>query len=172
MDTRNAPTAPSPQGLSNSGPVFSSFLSDLNREQFSLALETACTWFRSRETMRQIQQEVAHQALVNHELAAQKLRSTNGLADLLTIQADLMRSYLEAPGQYWQQVTTTGLQTQIEMMARVNHLFTGKAGESLKGMLSIFQAAVAASDEPLDGKTNDAIPQSITHLASRKSLAP
>lgn len=48
--------------------------------------------------MRQIRQEVAHQALVNHELAAQKLRSKNGLADLLTIQTDLMRSYLEALG--------------------------------------------------------------------------
>ena len=137
MNPRNVPPAPSPQGFPSSGPVFSNFVFDLIREQFSLALETACTWFRSRETMRQIQQEVAHQALVNHELAAQKLRSTNGLADLLTIQTDLMRSYLEAPSQYWHQVTTTGLQTQIEMMARVNHLFTGKAGESLRGMLKV-----------------------------------
>jgi hypothetical protein len=137
MNTTNTPPASSPQGFLNGGPVFLNFLSDLNREQFSLALETACTWFRSRETMRQIQQEVAHQALVNHELATQKLRSTNGLADMLNIQTDLMRSYLEAPGQYWQQVTTTGLQTQIEMMARMNHLFTGKTGERLRGVLKI-----------------------------------
>lgn len=172
MNTTNTPSEPSPQGFSNSGPVFPNFLSNLSREQFSLALETACTWFRGRETIRQIQQEVAHQALFNHELAAQKLRSTNGLSDLLTIQTDLMRSYLEAPGQYWQQVTTTGLQTQIEMMARMNRLLTGKAGESLMGVRNIFQAPVAASDENFDGKTDDSIPQSITRLVSRKPLAP
>lgn len=57
-------------------------------------------------------------------------------------------------------------------MARINHLFTSKTGESLRGVLNIFQAAVAASDEHFDGKTNNAIPPVDHTLGIQESLAP
>ena len=84
-------------------------------------MEAACTWFRSRETLHQARQQAAHQAMMIHEAVAQKLCAANGTVDLLSMHSDLMSFYSENPIQYWQQVATTSLQTQIEMMAQVNH---------------------------------------------------
>ena len=169
MTTKISRLSPS-QVQPNRNLVLWNFFSNLGREQYAIAMENACIWFRSRETLRQVQQQAAHQALIIHEAAAKELRDTSGPADLVTVQSDLMSFYLEGPSQYWQQVATTALQTQIEMMASVNHMFAGKTGESRKWALNNFQAALPASDESFDGKPNGSAGQPLTRIAAQESL--
>ena len=109
----------------NNGSPVMNYVADLGQEQYAIFLETACTWFRSMETLSQTRQQAAEQALRACEGAAKKLRTAGAPANLLDIHAELMSFCLESPVNYWQQLATTGLQTQIELMAQFNHLFVG-----------------------------------------------
>lgn len=135
-----SPVSHKPQSLWN-------FLPGFGAEQFAAAAENACMWFSNRESLRQIQQQTAHDALVQHETAAQKLREASGPADLLNIHAELTRFYQEAVGQYWQQIAATNVQTQFEMMARANHFFSGRMNDQAKAVLNTFQAAMPLSSK-------------------------
>ncbi|MEO8013381.1 hypothetical protein [Polaromonas sp.] len=59
-------------------------------------------------------------------------------ANLLEIQTDLMNSFMESSLNYCQQLAMTGLQSQIEMMARFEHLLTGNAKERAEKAFSKF----------------------------------
>lgn len=144
----------------NGSPV-ANYVLDLSQEQYAIVVETACTWFRSIETLCQTRQQAAHEALGACEKAAKKLRTAGEPVNLLDINADLMSFYLESPINYWQQLVTTGLQTQIEMLARFNHLFIGNTKERMEKAFSNFQDALPASSEfvgkNLDGMASEAV---------------
>lgn len=157
-----------PEGTS---PVLN-FWSDLVREQYATAMGAACTWFRSRETLHQARQQATHQALMIHEAAAQKLCAANGPVDLPGIHSDLMSFYWENPIQYWQQVATTSMQTQIEMMAQMNHMFIGKTKDRMERALSNVPAALPKSEEAFKGNTGSPTRQPISRIASGKAMHP
>ena len=129
--------------LDNDSPVVK-YAADRSQEQYAIVVETACTWFRSVEALYQTRQQAAHQAFTAYEVAAKKLRTADAPANLLDIHADLVNFYLESPINYWQQLATTGLQTQIEMMSRFNHLFVGNTKERMEKAFSNFQATLPA----------------------------
>lgn len=149
MSTKASRPEPARQTLPGNAPL-PNFLSDVGREQFAVFIEAAGNWFRSREAMRRVQQEMAHQALVVHESAAQKLRHSAAPADLLDVHAELLRFYLQSPSHYWEQVAKTSLYTHIEMMAGLNHLFVGRTGDGMRWALNRFQAALPANEAALD----------------------
>jgi len=131
------------------------YVADLSQEQYAIVLETACTWFRSMETLSQTRQQAAQQALRACEGAAKKLRTAGAPANLLDIHAELMSFCLESPVNYWQQLATTGLQTQIELMARFNHLFVGNTKERMEKSFTNFQATLPAISEFFDKKPDE-----------------
>ncbi|CAN5540357.1 hypothetical protein BH10PSE16_BH10PSE16_05300 [soil metagenome] len=104
--------------------------------------------------MHQSGQQAAHQALMAHETAAQNLRAASSPADLLRIHANLMVFYVKSPIRYWQQIATTSLQSQIEMMAGVNRMFIGKTHDRLEWTLSSVQADLPAGEESFESQPN------------------
>lgn len=121
-------------------------------QQYAIVLETACTWLGSLETVCQTRKQLAHQTLGACEEAAKKLRTANDPAHLLDITADLMGFYLESRMTHWQQLATTGLQAQIEIMARFNHLLMGSTKERQEEDFSNFQTALPARAKPFEEK--------------------
>jgi hypothetical protein len=118
-------------------------LLDLGRQQLAVTTENTSAVFRGGEAMRKIQQDAAHQASVHHAEAAQKLRACSCQpADLLAIQSELLRIDMQGAGQYWQQLASVALQTQIDMMTSVSRLFDDEAGGGVKSALGVFQAAI------------------------------
>ena len=107
------------------------------------------------ETLSQTQQQAAQQALRACEGAAKKLRTAGARANLLDIHAELMSFCLESPVNYWQQLATTGLQTQIELMARFNHLFVGNTKERMEKSFTNFQATLPAMSKFFDKKPDE-----------------
>jgi hypothetical protein len=106
-------------------------LSDLGRQQFALATESACAMFRGSEAMRKVQQEAAHHSSEHHEAAAQKLRGPCAPAELLAIQSDLLRFDMQEAAQYWQQMADAALKAQLEMMGCASQMFNaGSVGDS------------------------------------------
>jgi Phasin protein len=118
-------------------------VADLVRQQLAVTTESTGAIFRGSEAMRKIQLNAAHQASVNHAQTAEKLRASSGQpVDLLALQSELMRSDLQGAGQYWQQLASVALQTQMELMASVSRLFDNDAGGGVKSALEVIQAAV------------------------------
>jgi hypothetical protein len=118
-------------------------LTDLARQQLAVTTENTGTIFRGSEAMRKIQLNAAHEASVHHAEAAQKLRASSFQpADLLAIQSELLRSDMQDAGQYWQQLASVAMQTQIEMMTNVGRMFDDEAGGGVKSALGVFQAAI------------------------------
>lgn len=119
-----------------------SVLPELSRQQFAMVTELACALCRSSEAMHKIQQQTARHAALRHEAAMRKLRVNCTLADLLDIQADLLRFDIEKAGQYWQQLAAVALQTPLEIMTSACHLQDSPAGNSLKSTLHAFGATL------------------------------
>jgi len=95
---------------------------DLPRQQMTLATEGACAMFHGFETMRHIQEKAAHEALMHYTKAAQQLRDAKDPAQLLEIQAELMRFDLEGATRYWQQIGAAAVDMQNELANRFGQL--------------------------------------------------
>lgn len=150
MSAKTPRTAVSPKTGSIDAPQ--NFLADLGRQQLAAATDAACAMFRGSEAMRAIQQQAAHEASLRHQAAAQKLHGSCAPADLLAIQSELLRFDLQGATQYWQQITTAALQSQIEMMASASQLLTNGQNGGWKSALENFQAAMASGNRFFAGK--------------------
>ncbi|MDI1272866.1 phasin family protein [Polaromonas sp.] len=151
MSARTSRAAASPAS-NRSSPDPKDFLADLGRQQLAVATDAACAMFRGSEAMRVIQQQAAHEASLRHQAAAQKLHGGCTPADLLAIQSDLLRFDLQGASQYWQQITTAALQSQIEMMASASHLLTDEQNGGWKSVMANFQAVVTSGNRFFGGK--------------------
>lgn len=114
-------------------------LADLPRKQLELMARSATAVFRGSEAMRKV-----HRATLHHEEAAQKLHGPCDISEVWAVQLDLLRFNMQEAAQYWQQLASTALKVQVEMV--------GSAGEALdtgaEPSLQALQRAFAAS---LDG---------------------
>lgn len=124
-------------------------LADLPRKQLELMTRSATVVYRGSEALRKVQQQAAHRASAHHEEAAQKLRGPCDLSDVWAIQADLLRFNIQEAAHYWQQLASTALKVQVDLV--------GSAGETLdtgtEPSLEALQQAFAAS---LEGSPNAA----------------
>ncbi len=117
-------------------------LTELGCQQLAVFTEIASTFFRSSESIRKIQQQAAHHASLRHEAATKKLRSDCTPADLLGIQAELLRFDTAEASQYWQQLAATAQQAQAEMMTCTSHMPNSQLGNNLQSTLNAFQATL------------------------------
>lgn len=90
---------------------------DVGRQQLAVATEGACAMFRGFEAMRAIQEQAARQASEHHAVVAQKLRKPCAPAELVALQADLLRFDVEAATRYWQQLAGAALEMNTELFA-------------------------------------------------------
>ena len=119
-------------------PASWNFLTDLSRQQLSVAADASSAMIRGFEAMRKIGQQTAHDASARHKAVAQKLHGTCQPADLMTIQAGLLRDDLESATQYWQQLAATVLEMQTEMMGCTTHLLDSETALETVSVLEAF----------------------------------
>lgn len=138
MSAKNPRASPAPAASPNEAASWN-FLTDLGRQQLSVATDASCAMLRGFEAMRKIQQQAAHHASTRHEAVAQKLHNPCEPADWMAMQAGLLRDDLESATQYWQQLAATALEMQTEMMGCASHLLDSESA-----------LETAAALEPLD----------------------
>ena len=132
-------------------------LGDLGCQQMILATEIASAVFRGSEAMRKIQQQAAHDASLQHDAIAQKLRNQSGPSDLLAIQAEMMRFGLQSVAQYWQQLTAAMVKTHGEMADCTSQVLQAAPEHGLKPAIEAWQSVLFNS---LNGSANH---QASTH---------
>lgn len=106
-----------------------SLASDLARQQLSLIAETSCAVLGSTDALSKIQQQAVHEASTRHEAAAEMLRADIEPTDLLTIQTELLREDMQQAAQYWAQLASITMKSQLDMMGRM----AGLIGSSTQG---------------------------------------
>ena len=146
MSTKTSSSVPDQDAVAGD-PMTLNLLANLGRYQLALMTESACAMFRGAEAMREIQKEAAHQASARHEDAAQKLRGACKPDEMTSIQSDLLRLNLQEATQYWQDLATVALKTQVEMLGSVNRVLSNGANSEggFKPMIDVWQAMVSRS---------------------------
>jgi hypothetical protein len=91
-------------------------LSPVGSEPWAAAADCATAMFQGFEAMRKVQEHTAHEAARHHASAADRLKNGCGAAEIAAIQGDLLRFDFETAAQYWQQLVTTGVETQMRML--------------------------------------------------------
>jgi hypothetical protein len=118
------------------------YLADLPRKQLALMTQSTSALFRGSEAMRKIQQQTAHRAAAHQDEVRERLRSPCDLAELLSIQGELMRFNLQEAAQYWQQLTDAALKVQADVVSRVAEDAQGEP--TLDSLQRAFQASLSA----------------------------
>lgn len=118
------------------------YLADLPRKQLALMTQSTSALFRGSEAMRKIQQQTAHRAAAHQDEVRERLRSPCDLAELLSIQGELMRFNLQEAAQYWQQLTDAALKVQADLVSRVAEDAQGEP--TLDSLQRAFQASLSA----------------------------
>jgi hypothetical protein len=96
-----------------------SLASDFARQQISLIAETSCALLGSTDAVSRIQQQAVHEASTRHEAAAEMLRADIEPTDVLTIQTELLREDMQQAAQYWTQLASIAMKSQMDMMSRM-----------------------------------------------------
>lgn len=140
MSAKPARGASNANGEDTSLPL--NLVADLPRRQLAILTESASALYRGSEAMRQIQQQAAQRAAQQHQQAAEKLRDSRDLGDVVAVQTELLRYNLQESAQYWQQLTTAVLKLQSEMISGAAGQVLEQAGEPT---LDSLQRAFAAT---------------------------
>lgn len=117
-------------------------LADLPRRQLELLARSATAAYRGSEALRKTQQQAAHRALAHHEEIAEKLRGQCDFNDVLAIHAELFRFNLQEAAQYWQQLASTVLKTQVEMVGSAGEMLGAGPEPSLEALQQAFAASL------------------------------
>lgn len=144
MSTKTSRTAPGTEAAATEWAPWTLF-NDLGRQQLALLTKTTALMLHGSEAIRKIQQHVAHHASARHEAVAQKLNEPCEPADLLALQAELLRFDVQGAAEYWQQLAGAALKAQVEMMGCASHMFDAGTGGALKPVFEAWQNTLSAS---------------------------
>ena len=122
-------------------------LSDVTRQQLTMMTEAACAVLGSSEALGKIQQQAAHQASVRHNAAAETLRGEVEPMDILSIQSDLVRQDMQEAAQYWAQLASAVMRTQLDMMGRMTDMLNSSSQGGLGSAMDAWRSAVSPSAE-------------------------
>lgn len=116
--TRHSPAAAQPAITTTAA---ANRATDFSRQQLAVATEGARALFRGFEAMRKIQEQAAQEASQRHAAVGERLRGCQP-ADLLAMQAELMRHEVEGVTRYWQQLTAAAVEMNTELLGCAAHL--------------------------------------------------
>lgn len=117
-------------------------LADLPRRQLAMLSQSASVLYRGSEVVRQLQQQAAQRASEHHQEAAEKLRDSRDLNEMMAIQAELLRFNLQESAQYWQQLATAMLKVQAEMISGAGQVLDSGAEPTLDALQRSFEATL------------------------------
>lgn len=118
------------------------FIFELGRHQLALAVDGTTALCRGSEALRKIQHDAAHEASVFHEETAQRLFVSCQPAELMAIQAELLRFTMQSAGKYWQQIAANAMQTQVEMIKSVTHVLQREKDTGTKSPMEVLQSVM------------------------------
>jgi hypothetical protein len=90
---------------------------DLPRQQMAVLAEGTTAMLRGLKAMQKIQEDAARRGLERYRDAAGKLGRPGNAADLMAIQAELLRADAEGVAEYWTQMSAAALETQVELIS-------------------------------------------------------
>lgn len=122
-------------------------LADLPRRQLDLLARSATAVFRGSEAMRKVQQQAAHRAALHHEEAVEKLHGPCELSEVWAIQMDLLRFNMQEAAQYWQQLASTAMKVQVEIVGSAGEALDTGAEPSLEALQQAFAASLDAGGD-------------------------
>ena len=129
-------------------------ISDVTRQQLTVMTEAACAVLGSSEALGKIQQHAAHQASVRHQAAAQALRGEVEPAEVLSLQSELLRQDMQEAAEYWTQLASATLRSQLDMMGRMADMFNTGSQGGLSSAMDAWRHAVAASTDSAAGRAD------------------
>jgi hypothetical protein len=122
-----------------------SLASDLARQQMSLIAETSCAVLGSTDALSRIQQQAVHEASTRHEAAAEMLRADIEPTDLFTIQTELLREDMQQAAQYWAQLASVTMKSQLDLMGRMAGLLGSGANGGISAAMDSWRNTVSAA---------------------------
>jgi aspartate aminotransferase-like enzyme len=122
-------------------------ISEVARQQVSMMTEATCAVLGSSEALGRIQQQAVHQAAVRHQAAAETLRGDVEPLDVLALQSDLLRQDMQEAAQYWAQLASTAMKTQLDMVGRMTEMLNSGSQGGLTTAMDAWRNAVAASGD-------------------------
>lgn len=129
-------------------------LSDVTRQQLSLMTEAACAVLGNSEALGKIQQQAAHQASARRQAAAETLRGDVEPMHMLTMQSDLLRQDMQDMAQYWAQLASAAMKTQLDMMGRMTDMLSNSSQGGFTSAIDAWRTAVAAAPEAARGRAD------------------
>jgi hypothetical protein len=134
MSTRNSRGASGTASINDT----SMMMADLSRRQFAMMSRSASALYRASEALRQIQLESAQRA----QQAAERLRDSRDFSEMMAIQTDLLRFNLQESAHYWQELTTTMLKIQSEMISGAGEALDSGTEPTLDALQRAFAATL------------------------------
>jgi hypothetical protein len=122
-----------------------SLASDLARQQMSLIAETSCAVLGSTDELSRLQQQAVHEASTRHEAAAEMLRADIEPTDLVTIQTELLREDMQRAAQYWAQLASVTMKSQLDLMGRMAGLLGSGANGGISAAMDSWRSTVSAA---------------------------
>lgn len=123
-------------------------LGELGQHQLAVAAQSASALFRGFDALRAAQQETVHEAASQYLAAARLMCAPYQPAEVMAVESELLESDAEDVGSYWQKLTTTALQSQVELMSNASRFLNGATGPGMKPALAAAPAKPAVQSRP------------------------
>ena len=120
-------------------PVAKAALTDTERQQMTVAAESAVAMHRGFEAMRQINDRAVQATLSRFTAAAEQLKTPREPLALVSVSTELMRLQIEGATSYWRDLSSAALEMQAQLLGCSSHLVENDA---------ILQAAAAMEALP------------------------
>ena len=102
-------------------------LTEAERQQMTVAAESAVAMRRGFEAMRQINDRALQATLSRFTAAAETLKTPREPLQLLTVSTELMRLQIEGATSYWQDLSGAALEMQAQLLGCSSHLVESDA---------------------------------------------
>jgi hypothetical protein len=91
---------------------------------------------------------------VRHNAVAETLRGEVEPMEILNIQTDLVRQDMQEAAQYWAQLASAVMRTQLDMMGRMTHMLNSTSQGGLGNAMDAWRSAVSASADGTHSRTD------------------
>jgi aspartate aminotransferase-like enzyme len=152
--SRHSTSADDTSSASASAMAPLNMMSEVARHQLSLMTDAVGAVLGSSEAASQLQQQAAQQACARHRAAAETLRGPCDPMDVLTIQSDLVRLNLQDAAQYWSQLASTALKSQVDMMSRMGEMLNSGSQGGLTTAIDAWRTAVNATPNGMGSRSD------------------
>jgi hypothetical protein len=120
-----------------------------SRQGLALYAEGTSTFLRGAEAFHQVQLQMVQRLALNHQQAAERLRSASSPVELATIQSELMVSGMQELARYMQDMALAGMRLQGEMLT--NAPSATRPAATPHAMAPVLQAWQTMFMGPLNG---------------------